>query len=203
MTERPRASRGLAASIAKVAASRGEGFFTLRTFPSAGPAAPWETYGGVLVGERFRPLFFVDDHGVMRTASALVLGDGEARFETPKGPILAEKMGALVAASARALDERPTVLDLALALREALTQHGLRVEFLGRWEGTLGAKAMHPASGAIALGFLRASGLELAIARRSSSGRLVAPVEAAPIESLPAIDARVRALAAEVPALLG
>lgn len=189
-----RASRGLAAAIAKHAASEEGVFCTLRTFAPATDAAPWETFGGVVVGAAFRPLFVVSDHGVMRNASVLVRdGHREDRFETPKGPLLPPKLGALVAASSRALGDAPTILDAAFALLERLHPRGVRLELLGRWEGTLGARFDAGAVGPLAFFWQRPLSLTVAVASRGASGRLRVPEAETPcarMDELPALIAR-------------
>lgn len=223
MTSRPdarrgAAARGLAAAIAKEAARVGGVFCTLRTFSPCAPAAPWETFGLVHGAAGARPLWFVSDHGVMRTASVLVAGarGADDRFESPKGPLLAPELGALVARSAAALGvarpERPTVLDAAVAILDAARASGagdVRCTVLGRWEGVLGARfdvstevEARPL-GPLCFVWQRADALTVAFATRSAAGRLVVPTDEAPLHALAELPAVAHRAAQAMAALRG
>ncbi len=202
MTSRPESSRGgaargLAGAIAKEAGRLHGGFFTLRSFPPSALDAPWETFGFVNDALGARPLWFVSDHGVMRTASVLVAAEQGAddRFESPKGPLLAPELGELVASSARVLarSERPTVLDAAVAILDAALARGapgVRCTVLGRWEGTLGARFDAAGRGPLCFVWQRAGALTVACASRSGAGRLVVPDREMPVEGLRELAAR-------------
>jgi hypothetical protein len=138
----------------------------------------------VVSAQGARPLFFVSDHGVMRTASVLVCGDGPDRFESPKGPLLPRALGALVAASSRALTARTTVLDAAVAILDRVHDAGVRLEVLGRWEGVLGARFDAGNVGPLCFVWQRPEVLTFAVASRAPSSRLVVPTEERSIATL-------------------
>lgn len=196
------AARGLAAQIAKEAARETGVFCTLRTFAPVAPDAPWETFGSVASEHGERPLFFVSDHGVMRTASVLVCDIAGDRFVTPKGPLLPPELGALVAASARVLDARPTVLDAAIAILDRVHPVGVRLEVLGRWEGVLGARFDHGRVGPLAFVWQRAHALTIAVGARSLAGRLVVPSEERALADVEALRADVPRVVAAIAALV-
>jgi hypothetical protein len=203
MTSQPRAmkgaaARGLAGAIAREAGGAGAGFFTLHTFAPSDASAPWETFGAVHSAFGPRPLFFVSDHGVMRTASVLVVGPHprDDRFESPKGPLLAPDLGALVARSAQALAARsavPTVLDAAVAVMDAVRplRADVRCTILGRWEGTLGARFDAGAVGPLCFVWQRSAALTLALAARAA-GKLVVPSVEEPLPDLGSLADRAR-----------
>ena len=187
------ASRAVAGAIARAASGEDGAFYTLRSFAPPSAGAAWETFGGIVSGQGYRPLFVVSDHGVMRTASVLVRDGGGDSFETPKGPILPPKLGALARATAEQLDrdDRPTVLDAALAIFEVVHPLGVRLELLGRWEGTLGARFDRGSRGPLAFVWQRQDGLTVASASVAQSGRLVVPSVERGVASLAELELRV------------